>query len=148
MRILFSIIAFILLPNSVYSQQNKIGLTCTAPNEIPMIFNVDLSKESAAYFDFAKNDWRNFKFVTVRLNELVLMPDMLQGIQKSDRLIYSKGYAKIHIDRTSLEWFTMLTIDFDSNYIGRTGGCSVHEVNEINDIARREYDRLNNTRAF
>jgi len=149
MKYLIPIFLLSLLPNSLVAQQNRVGLTCSAPNENPMIFNVDLGNESATYFNFAKNNWVDFLFVTVRLNELVLMPNMVtKSSYKSVRLDSSKGASKIHIDRTTLEWFTKLTIDFDDNGRERTGGCAVHDANEIADIAKREYDRLNNTRAF
>jgi hypothetical protein len=145
---LFAIIILLLLSSSVFAQQNRIGLTCTATNENPMMFKVVLDNESAEYFDLARNSWSTFTHVTVRIGEVVLMP--LYNGGKSYTLSQQPGFGKIHIDRTTLEWMTRVSKDFDeiNGGVVRRGSCSVHTYGEIDSIAKREYDRLNNIRAF
>jgi len=148
---LISIIVLTLLSTLVFSQPQSIGLTCISTNENPMMFNVDLQNERASYFDLASNNWKPFEYVSVRLEELVLMPKSIYG--KEYLLTGSgdiRGYWKIHVDRVTLEWFTLVTVNFDDNDFStkRNGSCSLHESSEIENIARREYDRLNNIRAF
>ena len=147
MKHIVNILILSLLSLAVYAQpQQAIGLACVASNESPMIFNINLQRETATYFDLARNTWVSFTYVETRLNEIVLMPRSPYG--KSFVLRQSRGWQKVHVDRTTLEWFTQLTVDLDRNDGARRGNCSVHNVNEIRDVAKIEYDRLNNIRAF
>ena len=151
MKRLISIISLTLLSTVVFAQPQSIGLTCISTNENPMIFNVDLQNEKASYFDLASNNWKPFEYVSVRLEEVVLMPR--SAFTKASLLTGTgerRGFWKIHVDRVTLEWFTLVTVNFDDNDFStkRNGSCSLHESSEIENIARREYDRLNNIRAF
>lgn len=150
MKHLISIIALTLLSTAVFAQPQRIGLTCISTNENPMIFNVNIQNESASYFDLASNNWKPFQYVSIRINELVLIPrpPIFNPAYYLTGQGDLRGYWKFHVNRVTLEWFTKLTVDFDDNGIDRKGNCSVHGASEIENIARREYDRLNNIRAF
>jgi hypothetical protein len=140
----------LLLSNLSHAQATQIGLLCVAPGETPMIFKANLTNEASQYFSLSQSTWINFEYTEVRLNELILMPK--QGTFTKNSLLNARGskrgWWKVHIDRTNLQLFTTVTVDLDQNGTERAGSCTVHTYGEIDQIASREYSRLNNTRAF
>jgi hypothetical protein len=147
-KILTLFISFFLLNTSSHAQTTQIGLLCVAPGEIPMIFKANLTAESSQYFSLSQGIWQSFRYTEVRIEELILMPRYSpSGV--GNLLRASRGLGKVHVNRTTLEWETRENVDLEeTGPTTRRGSCTVHTYSEIDQIAVREYSRLNNTRAF
>jgi len=148
---LITICGILFLFNYAQAQPTQIGLMCVGSGEPPIIVRANLSDETSQYFSLSQNTWKRFDFTEVRIDELILMPQRVTSKTNllTDSYWGAKGLWKIHVDRTTLEWVTRITVDMDDNQNTiRRGSCTVHTTDEINQIAAREYSRLNNTRAF
>ena len=142
------LIGMFLVSNLSHAQATQIGLLCVAPGETPMIFKANLTNETSQYFSLSQGTWQSFRYTEVRIEELILMP-RTDSRDKTNWLGRERGINKVHVNRTTLEWETQETVDLEG--VGpttRRGSCTVHTYGEIDQIATREYSRLNNTRAF
>jgi hypothetical protein len=142
------LIGMFLVSNLSHAQATQIGLLCVAPGETPMIFKANLTNETSQYFSLSQGTWQSFRYTEVRIEELILMP-RTDSRDKTYWLGRERGINKVHVNRTTLEWETRETADLaESGVTARRGSCTVHTYGEIDQIATREYSRLNNTRAF
>ena len=144
------LIGMFLVSNLSHAQATQIGLLCVAPGETPMIFKANLTNETSQYFSLSQGIWQSFRYTDVRIEELILMPRSAPYNGRSYWLdITRRGEGKVHVNRTTLEWETLETVDLEeTGPTTRRGSCTVHTYGEIDQIATREYSRLNNTRAF
>ena len=137
-----------LLSNLSHAQATQIGLLCVAPGYPPMIFKANLANENSSHFSLSQGVWKTFKYTEVRIEELILIPRS-NSRAKNYWLASGRGVNKVHVNRTTLEWVTKETVDLEeTGQTTRRGSCTVHTYGEIDQIASREYSRLNNTRAF
>lgn len=124
-----------------HAQATKIELMCVAPGEPLMIFKANLTQESSQYFSLSQSTWERITYTEVKIEELILMPNV-----SGEKRVYltgsgsTRGYRKIHINRTNLQFFTNVTVDLDGNGTTRTGSCTVHTFGEIDQIASRSTD--------
>ena len=142
------LIGMFLVSNLSHAQATQIGLLCVAPGETPMIFKANLTNETSQYFSLSQGTWQSFRYTEVRIEELILMP-RTDSRDKTYWLGRERGINKVHVNRTTLEWETQETVDLEG--VGpttRRGSCTVHTYGEIDQIATREYSRLNNAWAF
>ena len=148
---LIIICGILFLFNYAQAQPTQIGLMCVGSGEPPIIVRANLSDETSQYFSLSQNTWKRFDFTEVRIDELILMPQRVTSKTNllTDSYWGAKGLWKIHVDRTTLVWDTLVTADIENTQLRmRTGSCTVHTPDEIYRIATREYRRLYNTRAF
>jgi hypothetical protein len=96
------------------------------------LFKVDLANKDSSYFSYAYSRWQTISFTYVSTDEIKLQE---YGVD-------------IIISRVTLEWEGRIDIDFDSSPNLHRGSCVTKKLQQMNDVAKRELDKLNNKRAF
>ena len=124
----------ILTSFSTVANASDVGLICTNQREeVPRLFKVDLANKVSSYFSYAYSKWQKIPFTFVSTDEIKLA---------------DYGSESIKISRVTLEWTGKIDIDFDSSPNLHRGSCVTKKLQQMNDVAKRELDKLNNKRAF
>jgi hypothetical protein len=123
----------ILTSFSTVANASNVGLICTNQREeVPRLFKVDLANKDSYYFSYAYSKWETISTTYVSTDEIKLQ----------------RYGVNIIISRVTLEWEGHIDIDFDSSPNLHRGSCVTKKLQQMNDVAKRELDKLNNKRAF
>ena len=127
-------LAIIITSFSAVVKADSVGLICTNQSEeTPRLFKVNLATKSSSFFSYADSAWQDIFYTKVNIDEI-----MLEDYRNN----------RIDISRVTLEWKGRTNIDFEKSSNLHRGSCVTKKLKQMNDIAKRELDKLNNKRAF
>lgn len=133
MKYTILVLITILAAFSSAANASSVGLICTNESEkVPRLFKVNLSQRESSFFSYAESNWKSITTTSVSIDEIKL----------------SKVFASLKISRITLDWNGDADIDFERSKKLSKGSCATKIYLEMNDIAKRELDKLNNKRAF
>lgn len=126
----FAILGILCLTSSYQAKADSVGLLCTnrLKEESPRIFNIDLSGERGAYFDYKNEQWK--WLYRVKIGTYKISFNGRTSINRMNLTMKSNRYL------------------FGSSELSFKGWCATKETSELRELAQRELSKLKNNRAF
>lgn len=130
--ITFLLAAMFCIPVSTFA---AVGLLCPSQNEPPRILIINVEENQRSFFYLSKGVW----------SEPVRSMDV-----RHDRVEFGFYDHKVTINRKTMVMTTRLDVDwkYEKGSPEIQLSCSVHSVKEIEAIASREWERINQNRGF
>jgi hypothetical protein len=135
MKYTILVLTLILAAFSTVANASSVGLICTNQSEETLrLFKVNLANKRSSFFSYADSEWKQIYSTDVSIDEISFRDVLLSDL--------------IKISRVTLEWEGRVDIDFKKSKNMYKGSCATKKFEQMNDIAKRELDKLNNKRAF